>query len=391
MCVFWCCVFAVLPLTTAEEAEKPAAGRQSRQAEEEVLEGVWGAWSEWVECSQSCGVGVSERRRQCMPPPQTPPHIYNRPSYPQPGVGPYSLYPVNEPPPYGAGGAERPPYFSPPLPANPNPGLPLYRNEAGGAGPVQFGPPNQDPVSVYRSPSSSSALPYGRVPARSPNHGRALGSGSRRSVSPNRGTASIRRSSSSIRPGQFGYGRVPFSLPLHRQNRHTRHTRRHNTTTTDSLDALNVNSSSHVDKTQEELEQIIPDTVARERKEHEKKIEAADVESDAASDGEPHKRMERVREREPTVHSQPLTQRHVARDKRGDGRTSRQVPHSYTHTIHRSHTPREPPPYGLQPHTNINPEPWVLQNAAQPSRNEAERESTWFICAEPRSHSPVER
>lgn len=170
-----------------------AAGRQSRQAEEEVLEGVWGAWSEWVECSQSCGVGVSERRRQCMPPPQTPPHIYNRPSYPQPGVGPYSLYPVNEPPPYGAGGAERPPYFSPPLPANPNPGLPLYRNEAGGAGPVQFGPPNQDPVSVYRSPSSSSALPYGRVPARSPNHGRALGSGSRRSVSPNRGTASIRR------------------------------------------------------------------------------------------------------------------------------------------------------------------------------------------------------
>lgn len=30
--------------------------------------------------------------------------------------------------------------------------------------------------------------------------------------------------SSSIRPGQFGYGRVPFSLPLHRQNRQARHT-----------------------------------------------------------------------------------------------------------------------------------------------------------------------
>lgn len=30
--------------------------------------------------------------------------------------------------------------------------------------------------------------------------------------------------SSNIRPGQFGYGRVPFSLPLHRPNRQARHT-----------------------------------------------------------------------------------------------------------------------------------------------------------------------
>ncbi|XP_016375046.1 classical arabinogalactan protein 9-like [Sinocyclocheilus rhinocerous] len=205
LCAFWCCVFAVLSLTTAEEAEKPAAGRKSRQAEEEALEGVWGPWSEWVECSQSCGVGVSERRRPCMPPPQTPPLMWNRPAYIPPGVPnntpvisavrPYynSLYPVNEPPPFGAGGAEMPPYFSPPLPANPNPGLPLYRNEADGAAPVQFGPPNQEPVSVYRSPSSSASLPYGRVPARSPNHGRAVGSGSRRSVSTNRDPASVRR------------------------------------------------------------------------------------------------------------------------------------------------------------------------------------------------------
>ncbi|XP_016097776.1 ADAMTS-like protein 4 [Sinocyclocheilus grahami] len=378
LCAFWCCVFAVLHLTTAEEAEKPAAGRQSRQAEEEALEGVWGPWSEWVECSQSCGVGVSERQRQCMPPPQTPPLMWNRLGVPNntpviSAVRPYynSLYPVNEPPPYGAGGAERPPYFSPPLPANPNPGLPLYRNEAGGAGPVQFGPPNQETASVYRSPSSSASLPYGRVPARSPNHGRVVGSGSRRSVSNNRDPASIRRSSSSIRPGQFGYGRVPFSLPLHRQNRHARHTRRHNTTITDSLEALSVNSSTHVDKTQGEEGLIITDTVDRERKEKEKETEAAYVESDVAaertSDGEPHRRVERVREHERISHSQPLTQRHV-------GRSSRQVPHSYMHSIHRSHTPREPPPYGLQTPTNPNPEPWVLQNAVQPSRNEAERD-----------------
>ncbi|KAG1925972.1 thrombospondin type-1 domain-containing protein [Pimephales promelas] len=393
LCAFWCCLLTLLPLTTADEAEKPAAGRQSRQVEEERLEGVWGPWSEWEECSQSCGVGVSERRRQCVPPPQTPPLVWNRQAYLPPrvpnntpvisAVRPYynSLYPINEPPPYGAGAAERPPFFSPPLPANQNPGIPLYRNEAGGAGPVQYSPPNQDPVSVYRSPSSSSSLPYGRVPGRPPSHGRAVGSGSRRSVSTNRDSVSVRRSSSSIRPGQFGYGRVPFSLPLHRQNRHARHTHHHNTTTVESIDALIVNSSSHVDKTHGEVEKAITDVanVNRERKEKdqaEKETEAVSTTSEveSAADGEPHRRAERVRERSRIVHSRPLSQRHVARDRRIDGRASRQVPHSYTHTIHRAQTPRDPPPYGVQTPANPNPEPWVLQNAAQPSRNEAERD-----------------
>uniref|UniRef100_A0A8C1YKH7 PLAC domain-containing protein n=1 Tax=Cyprinus carpio TaxID=7962 RepID=A0A8C1YKH7_CYPCA len=216
-----------------------AAGRQSRQAEEEALEGVWGPWSEWVECSQSCGVGVSERRRQCMPPPQTPPLMWNRPAYLPPGV------------------------------------------------------PNNTPFYI---------CPAGLFPAYS--HVIFC--------------PCTTRSSSSIRPGQFGYGRVPYSLPLHRQNRHARHTRPERT-----------------------------------------------------SDGEPHRH---VQEHERITHSRPLTQGHVARNRRIDGRSSRQVPHSYTHTIHRSHTPREPPPYGLQTPTNPNPEPWVLQNAGQPSRNEAERD-----------------
>lgn len=190
------------------------------------------------------------------------------------------------------------------------------------------------------------------------------------------------RSSSSIRPGQFGYGRVPFSLPLHRQNRHARHTHHHNSTATERLDALSVNSSSHVDKTQGEVEKAITDVanVNRERKEKDRaEIETeagattADVESDAAADGEPHRRAERVRERDRFAHSRTLTQRHAARDRRIDGRSSRQVPHSYTHTIHRAHTPRDPPPY-IQTPSNPNPEPWVPQNAAQPSRNEAERD-----------------
>ncbi|XP_051999919.1 ADAMTS-like protein 4 isoform X2 [Xyrauchen texanus] len=410
---FWCGVFLALPSNRADTAEKPVSGRQSRQAEEEGLEGVWGPWSEWEECSQSCGVGVSERRRQCMPPPQTPPFIWNRPAYLPPGfpnhtpvisaVRPYynSLYSGNEPPPYGAGVAERPPFYSPPLPANQNPGLPLYRNEAGGSGPVQFGPSNQEPVSVYRSPSfpasssSSSSLPFsqhGRGSGRLSSHarGRAVGTGSRRS--------------SSIRPGQFGYGRVPFSLPLHRQNRHVRHTHRHNSTTTDSLDAVDVNSNLHEDKTEGDVEKSQTEAakfnkeLKEKRKFKEMEIEAvtmatdterSDIADEGPSDSETPRQAERTREGERIALSQSLTQRQSQSLEARDSRTSRQVPHSYTHTIHRANTPRDPPPYSLplpllQTPTNPNPEPWVLQNGSQPPRNEAER--GWTPPATPRNY-----
>uniref|UniRef100_A0A672GN02 PLAC domain-containing protein n=1 Tax=Salarias fasciatus TaxID=181472 RepID=A0A672GN02_SALFA len=108
-----------------------AAGRRSRQVfEAEPVEGVWSVWGDWSECTQTCGVGVSQRSRKCLPPP--PP--------------------------------QAPPY-SPPLPT-------------------------------------------GRVTC--PGH-RGSGYLTHQPLLPS--------ASSSIRPGQFGYGRVPFSVPLHRQNR----------------------------------------------------------------------------------------------------------------------------------------------------------------------------
>lgn len=207
------------------------------------------------------------------------------------------------------------------------------------------------------------------------------------------------RSSSSIRPGQFGYGRVPFSLPLHRQNRHVRHTRHHNRTTTDSPDLLDVNPILREDKTEEDAQASITDVtkINKERKEDRRKekdmvemetqavtvtTERGDNAPERPSDAETPRRPERIRERERVAHFQSLTQRqshaHVARDRRVDSRASRQVPHSYAHTIRRAQTSRDPPPYSLPlPHlqtpTNSNPEPWVLQNGSQPPRNEAER------------------
>ncbi|XP_031432039.1 thrombospondin type-1 domain-containing protein 4 [Clupea harengus] len=265
LCVLWMCALTALSQTTAQ---KPAAGRRSRQAEGEELEGVWSPWGEWGECSQSCGMGVSERKRQCLPPPQTPPQTWPGSAYLPPGVPnhspvisairPYhpSVYPGNEGPHYGGGGVgNRQPSYPPAQPTNPNPGLPLYRSEPGVGGPNQpshmapfYPPANQDTASLYQpssypSSGSSPALSYGqsgRPSRRQPNHGpgRSEGGGSRRSVSNNRDSLSFRRSNSNIRPGQFGYGRVPYSLPLHRPSRHTRHTRRHgNATVTPALES----------------------------------------------------------------------------------------------------------------------------------------------------------
>ncbi|XP_047454821.1 thrombospondin type-1 domain-containing protein 4 isoform X2 [Mugil cephalus] len=244
--------FVVVATSVTKAAKRKVAGRRSRQVfEAEPVEGVWSFWGEWSECTQTCGVGVSQRVRKCLPPPppQVPPPSHSQPNwagYLPGGIGGPAVSSVNPyyPPRY-------PPYHSPSVSTSRNPGLPLYRNTlpgggggggVGGGGPPVPGqanrsppfytPPNQDRVSVYRSPYHAPSQGYNqpaRIIRRPTNPGAARGGGggggggSRRSVSPNQEGVPARRSSS-IRPGQFGYGRVPFSLPLHRQNRQARHT-----------------------------------------------------------------------------------------------------------------------------------------------------------------------
>lgn len=179
-------------------------GRRSRQVfEAEPVEGVWSVWGEWSGCSQTCGVGVSQRSRTCFPPP--PPLSHSPPNwagYVPGGMGgpvhPY--YPPRYPGPHR-------PYHSSSISDNHNQGVSLYRNTnpGGGGAPVpgqanpnppffqpEFSSSDQDHASVYRSPYHAPSHGYNQ-PSRTIRRPTNPGGGSRRSIGPNREGLPMRR------------------------------------------------------------------------------------------------------------------------------------------------------------------------------------------------------
>nr|XP_006006141.1 PREDICTED: ADAMTS-like protein 4 isoform X2 [Latimeria chalumnae] len=325
--------------------------RKSRQVVEQDgarIPGIWSAWSAWSSCSQSCGVGIMERRRTCLPPREvlSQRHVYTRPDWAglPPGaptqahaqfndrMNPYSglrgTYPLHtdaiapsahhfvplhrnsensghapfsrfgEPfrnsypdvltdqgatsvPRYNSQESLSARWHSPST--GPEAGLfyrpnylssqsmfPLYRQESSPSqesdlfhslanqGSASFhsfenlsnqnlfpfrGPPNQELVSPFSlvDPANQELALHQRsqewyTPEIPTILGRRassyLGStgGIRRSVSPTQESGFFKRSSArdTIKPGKYGYGSVPFALPLHKTTGHANRRSRRN-------------------------------------------------------------------------------------------------------------------------------------------------------------------
>ncbi|XP_029694476.1 thrombospondin type-1 domain-containing protein 4 isoform X2 [Takifugu rubripes] len=302
--------FVVVTTSVTKVTKRKAGGRRSRQAFDDALQGVWSVWGEWSECSQTCGGGVSTRTRTCLPPPppQTPPvshPIPNWAGYLPGGIGgpvvppAHPYYPPNYP-------GQQPPYHHPSIPTNQNTGLPLFRNTVGGGAPVQgqanpshpFYPPefsrtSHDQVAGYQPhyrPQSHSYNQQTRVIRRPTNPGspRSGGGGSRRSVSSSREGAVAR----SIRPGQFGYGRVPFSLPLHRTNRQARHTLNGTNAATSAPRLADVEGGAEADRKEEDRDRVIKEAAGTEE-ETTGAAAAALPTTTAAAGGGPRRRVDR--------------------------------------------------------------------------------------------------
>ncbi|KAJ6664382.1 hypothetical protein lerEdw1_008601, partial [Lerista edwardsae] len=161
---------------------------QNAATEEESagIPGVWGSWGPWSACSRSCSSGVMEQTRPCLPG-----YYYER-SYHRPGQFSASERMLPHP---------QPRHQEDPL--NPYSGhvisairtsVPLHRSEEQSRAGLRVG--------VYSGGRNDSHLGRG-----TPRGGRQS---RRRSPKPERRG----RNKNPIGPGKYGYGKVPYILPL---------------------------------------------------------------------------------------------------------------------------------------------------------------------------------
>ncbi|GAB5575500.1 thrombospondin type-1 domain-containing protein 4 isoform X1 [Prionailurus iriomotensis] len=182
----WCLMLLLsLPELCLDQEVLSGHSIQTPPEEGQGPEGIWGPWDQWASCSQPCGVGVQRRSRTCQLP--TAQH-QGLPFPPRPPRHPEALLPQGQ-------GSR---------PQTSRETLPLYRPQPRGRG----GP--------FRGPASQ----LGRAEAQE--------------------IPAARRSRvrDPIKPGMFGYGKVPFALPLHRNRRHPRRLRRSELPHTSVLSSL---------------------------------------------------------------------------------------------------------------------------------------------------------
>ncbi|XP_058015946.1 ADAMTS-like protein 4 isoform X2 [Ahaetulla prasina] len=258
---------SLVVLSLASEKVAPRTPRQTSGEEStgSRVPGVWGSWGSWSSCSQPCSLGVLERTRSCQSPYQRDPWAGRTDGAPRPAVSQqqqqrphfgerlprpsrrWSTFPLRSDrnswsassiyggSPHGsinrhvrqeagaaadgalpASHAEAPRDSNPFFEATRSWGTPLGREGF----PGQPGP--QRPSTAGGSRTSAQKV----IPLYKPSRQGGREGGSNQEEEPPRswpeGTPDSQaawrsRVREAIKPGKYGYGRVPFALPLHKE------------------------------------------------------------------------------------------------------------------------------------------------------------------------------
>ncbi|KAG8509224.1 ADAMTS-like protein 4, partial [Galemys pyrenaicus] len=191
-------LFLAFPQFCLDQEVSPGHSLQTPPEDGQGPEGIWGSWDQWASCSQPCGVGVQLRSRTCQ----------------LPAVQLHQGLPLPPRPPRQP--EARLPRGQGPGPQTLREALPLYRPGPRGRGdPPQGAAPQLGREEAPESPGArrregvweAQGLCFGARKQREDGGGGKAGSKRSRPRDP-------------IKPGMFGYGRVPFALPLHRHRRH---------------------------------------------------------------------------------------------------------------------------------------------------------------------------
>uniref|UniRef100_A0A0F7Z9G5 Thrombospondin type-1 domain-containing protein 4 n=1 Tax=Crotalus adamanteus TaxID=8729 RepID=A0A0F7Z9G5_CROAD len=178
----------VIPQASIEHRKVPQRIKDRNVAPEDEsggIPGVWGSWGPWSACSRSCSGGVMVQMRPCLPG-----YYYERTSH-KPGqfsASERALAHIQQPP-----QEDSLPPFSGHVISAIRTSVPLHRNEEPPRAALSSGGGRND-SHWSRATSRGSEVPQSR--RRSPKSER-------------RG-----RNKSPIGPGKYGYGKVPYILPL---------------------------------------------------------------------------------------------------------------------------------------------------------------------------------